>query len=335
MKILITGAAGFIGSRLADLLLAAGHDVVGMDNINDYYDVQLKYDRLATLGIDSSVIMPGEMVQSKVYEACRFIQIDLVDYEGMQRLFAQEKFDVVVNLAGQAGVRYSIENPIAYGQSNLMGFLNILECCRQHPVKHLVYASSSSVYGMNEKVPYSEDDKTDSPVSLYAATKKSNELMAHAYSKLYKIPTTGLRFFTVYGPWGRPDMAPFLFMKAILNDQPIKVFNHGDMKRDFTYIDDIVAGVMKVIPHAPQTDVPFYIYNIGNSKPVQLMEFIRAIEDVTGKEAIMEKVGMQPGDVTITYADTTRLERDFGYKPSTTVAEGIRRFYDWYINYFK
>ncbi len=335
MKVLITGAAGFIGSRLAYMLLNNGNEVVCLDNINDYYDVQLKYDRLASIGIDSTEIEPGKLLQSKMYPSCSFIQLDLIDYGAMLGLFATEKFDVVVNLAGQAGVRYSIENPIAYGQSNLMGFLYLLECCRQHPVKHLVYASSSSVYGMNEKVPYSEDDKTDSPVSLYAATKKSNELMAHAYSKLYHIPTTGLRFFTVYGPWGRPDMAPFLFMKAILNDEPIKVFNHGQMKRDFTYIDDIVEGVMKVIPHAPTSNIPFYIYNIGNSKPVELMDFIQAIEDVAGKKAIMDKVGMQPGDVTITYADTTRLERDFGYKPSTTVGEGIRRFYDWYISYFK
>ncbi len=335
MKVLITGAAGFIGSRLAYMLLNSGYQVVGLDNINDYYDVQLKYDRLATIGIDSSQITPGEMIQSKMYPDCRFIQMDLVDYTGMSHLFAQERFDVVVNLAGQAGVRYSIENPIAYGQSNLMGFLNLLECCRHYPVKHLVYASSSSVYGMNEKVPYSEDDKTDSPVSLYAATKKANELMAHSYSKLYNIPTTGLRFFTVYGPWGRPDMAPFLFMKAILNDEPIKVFNHGHMKRDFTYIDDIVEGVMKVIPSPSDKQVPFRIYNIGNSTPVDLMDFIQTIEKEAGKKAIMNMVGMQPGDVTITYADTSHLEKDFGYKPSTKLSDGIAEFYKWYISYFK
>ena len=335
MKVLITGAAGFIGSRLAYMLLNSGYQVVGLDNINDYYDVQLKYDRLATIGIDSSQITPGEMIQSKMYPDCRFIQMDLVDYTGMSHLFAQERFDVVVNLAGQAGVRYSIENPIAYGQSNLMGFLNLLECCRHYPVKHLVYASSSSVYGMNEKVPYSEDDKTDSPVSLYAATKKANELMAHSYSKLYNIPTTGLRFFTVYGPWGRPDMAPFLFMKAILNDEPIKVFNHGHMKRDFTYIDDIVEGVMKVIPSPSDKQVPFRIYNIGNSTPVDLMDFIQTIEKEAGKKAIMNMVGMQPGDVTITYADTSHLEKDFGYKPATKLSDGIAEFYKWYISYFK
>lgn len=336
MKILITGAAGFIGANLSKQLLNSGHTVIGLDNINDYYAVQLKYDRLALNGIDAKAITPGKLIQSTTQPHYQFIQLDLVDYAGMTQLFADERFDVVVNLAGQAGVRYSIENPHAYAQSNLIGFLNILECCRNYPVKHLVYASSSSIYGLNEKVPYSEEDKTDSPVSLYAATKKSNELMAHAYSKLYKIPTTGLRFFTVYGPWGRPDMAPCLFMKAILKEEPIKVFNHGEMKRDFTYIDDIVQGVMKVIP-TPSThaDVPFKVYNIGNSEPVDLMHFIRTIENVTGKNAIMQMTDMQPGDVVATYADTTHLQNDFGYKPSTTIEEGIKEFYDWYIGYFK
>ena len=258
----------------------------------------------------------------------------MTDREGLTNLFKDEHFDIVVNLAAQAGVRYSIENPYAYIESNIVGFLNLLECCRHYPVNHLVYASSSSIYGLNDKVPYAETDKADSPVSLYAATKKSNELMAHAYSKLYSIPTTGVRFFTVYGPWGRPDMAPCLFMKAILNGDPIKVFNNGQMRRDFTYIDDIIAGLMKIIAHPSADPIPFYIYNIGNSAPVELMDFISVIEKTAGKTAIKQMMGMQPGDVVCTYADTGRLEKDFGYKPSTSIEEGIQKFYDWYVGYF-
>ena len=335
MKVLVTGAAGFIGSYTVKALAAQGNEVVGLDNINSYYDVQLKYDRLADIGIEREKIADKMMVQSSTLPSYRFIKLDLTDQEELMRLFKTECFDAVVNLAAQAGVRYSIENPYAYIESNVVGFLNLLECCRHYPVKHLVYASSSSIYGLNEKVPYAETDKADMPVSLYAATKKSNELMAHAYSKLYHIPATGVRFFTVYGPWGRPDMAPCLFMKAILNGEPIKVFNNGQMRRDFTYIDDIIEGLMKIIAHPSEEEIPFYIYNIGNSAPVELMDFISVIEKTTGKKAVKQMVGMQPGDVVCTYADTSRLERDFGYKPATSIEEGIGKFYDWYVNYFQ
>lgn len=332
---MVTGAAGFIGSYTVKALAGQGNEVVGLDNINSYYDVQLKYDRLAESGIEKERIADRAAVQSSVFPSYRFIKLDLTDREGLTRLFETERFDVVVNLAAQAGVRYSIENPYAYIESNVVGFLNLLECCRHYPVQHLVYASSSSVYGLNEKIPYSETDKADTPVSLYAATKKSNELMAHAYSKLYNIPTTGVRFFTVYGPWGRPDMAPCLFMKAILNGEPIKVFNNGQMRRDFTYIDDIIEGLMKIIAHPSKKEIPFYIYNIGNSAPVELMDFISVIEKTAGKTAVKQMMGMQPGDVVCTYADTSRLEEDFGYKPATSIEEGIGKFYDWYVKYFQ
>lgn len=335
MKVLVTGAAGFIGSYTVKALAGQGNEVVGLDNINSYYDVQLKYDRLAESGIEKERVADRAAVQSSVFPSYRFIKLDLTDREGLTRLFETERFDVVVNLAAQAGVRYSIENPYAYIESNVVGFLNLLECCRHYPVQHLVYASSSSVYGLNEKIPYSETDKADTPVSLYAATKKSNELMAHAYSKLYNIPTTGVRFFTVYGPWGRPDMAPCLFMKAILNGEPIKVFNNGQMRRDFTYIDDIIEGLMKIIAHPSKKEIPFYIYNIGNSAPVELMDFISVIEKTAGKTAVKQMMGMQPGDVVCTYADTSRLEEDFGYKPATSIEEGIGKFYDWYVRYFQ
>lgn len=334
MKALVTGAAGFIGSYTVKALVAQGCEVVGLDNINSYYDVQLKYDRLADTGITKESIEKDILLPSAKYPSYRFIKMDLTDRQGLANLFKDEHFDIVVNLAAQAGVRYSIENPYAYIESNIVGFLNLLECCRHYPVNHLVYASSSSIYGLNNKVPYAEADKADSPVSLYAATKKSNELMAHAYSKLYSIPTTGVRFFTVYGPWGRPDMAPCLFMKAILNGDPIKVFNNGQMRRDFTYIDDIIAGLMKIIAHPSADPIPFYIYNIGNSAPVELMDFISVIEKTAGKTAIKQMMGMQPGDVVCTYADTGRLEKDFGYKPSTSIEEGIQKFYDWYVGYF-
>lgn len=334
MKVLVTGAAGFIGSYTVKALASQGDEVVGLDIINSYYDVRLKYDRLAGTGIAEDRIEQGALIQSTLYPSYRFVKLDITDREGLMHLFETERFDVVVNLAAQAGVRYSIENPHAYIESNVVGFLNILEGCRHYPVRHLVYASSSSIYGQNEKVPYAEADQTDRPVSLYAATKKSNELMAHAYSKLYNIPTTGVRFFTVYGPWGRPDMAPFLFMKAVMSGETIRVFNNGQMRRDFTYIDDIVGGLMKIIAHPATGETPFYIYNIGNSAPVELMDFISVIEKTTGKQAVKQMMGMQPGDVVCTYADTTRLEEDFGYQSSVSIEEGVRRFYNWFITYF-
>ena len=337
MKILVTGTAGFIGSKLAYLLARRGDEVVGLDNINDYYDVRLKIGRLAECGITrpADFFYDDEMVQSTLFPNYRFIRTDLTNRDMLNRLFEEERFDKVVNLAAQAGVRYSITNPYAYLDSNLVGFLNILECCRHHNVRYLVYASSSSVYGMNDKVPFSEDDRVDSPVSLYAATKKANEMMAHAYSKLYGLPTTGLRFFTVYGPWGRPDMAPMLFAKAITEGEPIKVFNHGDLSRDFTYIDDIVTGTMQVIDHEPVAEecahgVPWRVYNIGCSQPVKLMDFIREMEDALGVEAQKEFLPMQAGDVYQTYADTSHLEADMGYHPTTTLHEGIGQFIEWY-----
>ena len=334
MKILVTGAAGFIGFSLTRRLLEQGHEVVGLDNINSYYDTGLKYARLKELGIAQAGIHEAAPVQSALHPGYRFTKLDLADRIGMERLFAAEGFDWVVNLGGQAGVRYSIENPYAYAESNVMGFLNVLECCRHHPVKHLLYASSSSVYGMMDHVPYAETDRTDSPVSLYAATKKSNELMAHAYAKLYGIPATGLRFFTVYGPWGRPDMAPFLFMKSVLEGRTIRVFNHGDLQRDFTYIDDIVQGTLLLLGHPATGDVPHTVYNIGNSQPVRLMDFIATIEKVTGCKAHMQMTDMQPGDVYCTYADTTRLQHDFGYRPTVSIGEGLQRFYRWYTGFY-
>jgi len=309
MKILVTGAAGFIGFHLSRMLMQRGDEVVGIDNLNSYYPVELKHARLAQI--------PG----------MRFIEGDIADREKLPALFAAEHFDAVVNLAAQAGVRYSIENPWAYIESNLVGFANILECCRHYPVRHLVYASSSSVYGGNEKVPFSEEDKVDDPVSLYAATKKSNELMASCYSRLYKIPATGLRFFTVYGPWGRPDMAPMLFAKAISHGDPIKVFNGGDMMRDFTYIDDIIEGVIRVLDNPSDSH---RVYNIGCSNPVQLMDFIRTMEEALGCEAQKIMMPMQPGDVYQTYADTSKLEHDMHYRPTTSLKVGIGRFIDWY-----
>lgn len=337
MKILVTGTAGFIGYHLAKRLLERGDEVVGIDSINDYYDVRLKYARLSETGIAESEIEYGKAVQSTEYPAYRFIKLQLEDRDALQKLFAEEHFDAVMNLAAQAGVRYSLENPYAYIESNVVGFVNLLECARHNPVRHFVYASSSSVYGGNTKTPFSEDDRVDNPVSLYAATKKSNELMANVYSKLYGIPTTGLRFFTVYGPWGRPDMAPILFAKAIVAGEPIKVFNNGNLSRDFTYIDDIIEGVVRVIDKAPAaTDehpVPAEVYNIGCGHPMQLMDFIRTLEKSLGKKAEMNMMPMQKGDVYTTYADTTKLERDFGYKPHVTLEEGIARFVEWYESY--
>lgn len=335
MKILVTGAAGFIGSRLMTLLAQRGDEVVGIDNINDYYDVRLKYGRLREAGFDikDDNAAWGEMLRSTIYPSCRFMRLSIDDKHDLDSLFATENFDRVVNLAAQAGVRYSITNPYAYLQSNLVGFLNILEACRNYHVEYLVYASSSSVYGANDKVPFSEEDKVDSPVSLYAATKKSNELMAHAYSKLYGIKVTGLRYFTVYGPWGRPDMSPMLFASAIDRGERIKVFNNGDMIRDFTYIDDIVEGTIKVIDTPPAfTDgrTNARVYNIGCSNPVKLMDFISEIENAMGKEADKEFLPMQPGDVYQTNADTTKLQTEIGYQPSRTLHEGIAKFIEWY-----
>lgn len=338
MKILVTGAAGFIGFHTVHMLCGAGDQIVGLDNINDYYDTALKFGRLAASGIEREKIREKEPVQSTVYPDYRFIKADICDKDFIDGLFATEKFDVVCHLAAQAGVRYSLENPYAYIESNILGFLNVLEACRHNPVKHLVYASSSSVYGTNAKIPYNEQDRTDNPVSLYAATKKSNEMMAHAYAHLYDIPVTGLRFFTVYGPWGRPDMAPFLFTKAILNGQPIRVFNHGKLSRDFTYIDDIVRGIVSVLHSDPKNrggrKDTARVYNIGNGQPVPLTGFIETLERVIGREAIKEMTDMQPGDVEITYADTTSLDADFGYKPDTPVELGLRKMVDWYLEFY-
>lgn len=332
MKVLVTGAAGFIGNELAIKLAEQNHDVIGIDNLNDYYDVQLKRDRLARLNSFSNFT---------------FIQMGVEDRAAMSALAEEHKFDQILHMAAQAGVRYSIENPNAYIDSNLVGFGNILELARQQNVQHLVYASSSSVYGENEKQPFSEHDPVDHPVSLYAATKKSNEVMAHSYSHLYGIPTTGLRFFTVYGPWGRPDMAPFLFSRAILEGKPIKVFNHGNMLRDFTYIDDIVNGVLASANCPPEksakpesdspasSDAPYQVLNIGNSTPVKLMDFIQAIEKASGKKAEKIFMEMQPGDVPITYADTTLLNELTGYQPNTDIQDGVNKVVEWYKNYYK
>lgn len=331
MKVLVTGAAGFIGFYLSKALIERGDEVVGIDNLNDYYDVQLKHDRLAILS------------EHQKADSFTFIKLGLEDRTGIASLFDERKFDVVVNLAAQAGVRYSIENPHAYVDSNLVGFVNILEGCRHSKVKHLVYASSSSVYGMNTKQPFSTDDRVDFPISLYAATKKSNELMAHTYSHLYNIPTTGLRFFTVYGPMGRPDMAYFKFTKAILEGKTIDVYNNGEMKRDFTYIDDIVEGVVRVmdkIPVQTSSDItnataPYKVYNIGNNQPVTLRRFITAIEDACGEKAKENLMPMQAGDVPITYADVDNLIKDTNFKPSTSIESGIADFVNWYNGYYK
>ena len=334
MKILVTGAAGFIGFHLTKRLLERGDEVVGIDNLNDYYPVSLKYVRLKECGIDEDKIVQEHTTISSKYEKYRFIRMDITDKESIHNLFKKEQFDAVMNLAAQAGVRYSIENPYAYVQSNVVGFINLLEAARYNSIKHFVYASSSSVYGGNTKTPFSEGDRVDNQVSIYAATKKSNELMAHVYSKLYKLPTTGLRFFTVYGPWGRPDMAPMLFTKAILAGQPIKVFNNGDLFRDFTYIDDIIEGVVRVIDNIPVREVLAEVYNIGCGHPVQLMNFIHTLEDCLGKKAKMEMLPMQKGDVYTTYADTTRLEKDMGYKPNMSLNEGVQRFVIWYKGFY-
>jgi UDP-glucuronate 4-epimerase len=336
MKILVTGAAGFIGFHTCLKLVSQGHEVYGIDNINDYYDPKLKFDRLNELGFDEAETKLFENeVQSTKFNSLRFSRIDLVDYESIDVLFRKEQFEVVCNLAAQAGVRYSIENPKAYIDSNISGFLNILEGCRNHKVKHLVYASSSSVYGENKKVPFETTDNVDHPISLYAATKKSNELMAHTYGHLYGFKTTGLRFFTVYGPWGRPDMAYYLFSDAISKNEPIKVFNNGLMERDFTYIDDIVNGVTKIIEKNIDSREHYKIYNIGNNKTESLYDFITTIEQAIGEKAIKEMYPMQQGDVPRTFADVDELIKDYQYSPSTDINSGIQSFVKWFINYYK
>lgn len=335
MKILVTGAAGFIGFHLSEKLLGLGFTVVGIDNINDYYDVNLKYARLNELGISRKEAETFyKETNSSTKKNFKFTRMNLEDKDELVSLFKKENFDVVCNLAAQAGVRYSIENPDAYIQSNIVGFLNILECCRHNEIRHLVYASSSSVYGSNTKIPFSEEDKVDTPVSLYAATKKSNELMAHTYSHLYNLPTTGLRFFTVYGPWGRPDMAPMLFANAISNNRPIKVFNNGDMERDFTYIDDIVEGIIRVIEKSVASRDLYKIYNIGNNDSVKLFDFINEIEFSLGNKATKEFLPMQMGDVKKTWANVNRLVKEYDYEPDTKLSEGVASFVKWYLNYF-
>lgn len=354
MKILVTGTAGFIGSHLAIKLLERGDVVVGLDNINDYYDQNVKYGRLQRGGIIDSLeegkdITYGKLITSKTNSKYKFIKLNLEDKDAMMNLFAQEKFDAVCNLAAQAGVRYSLTNPDAYMDSNVIGFMNILESCRHNNVKNLSYASSSSVYGLNEELPFSTNHNVDHPISLYAASKKSNELMAHTYSHLFGISTTGLRFFTVYGPWGRPDMALFLFTKAALEGKKIDVFNNGEMLRDFTYIDDIVEGIIRVIDNPAKKDqswngktgqvstssAPYKIYNIGNNNPVKLMDFITAIENKLGRTIEKNMMPIQAGDVPATFADVTDLVEDLGYKPETSVQEGINNFIDWYLDFFK
>jgi UDP-glucuronate 4-epimerase len=333
--ILVTGSAGFIGHSLVNILAAAGEEVVGIDNLNDYYDPALKWSRLAEAGVDRATVEEeGETISTR-FPNYHFRRLALEDKEGMAQLFADFNFTKVCHLAAQAGVRYSLTNPQAYIESNIMGFVNVLENCRAQKVEHLVYASSSSVYGLNDKVPFAETDQVEQPASLYAATKRSNELLAHTYGHLYGLPTTGLRFFTVYGPWGRPDMAYSLFSDAILSGRPIKVFNHGEMSRDFTYVDDIVEGVRRVLltPRPPQLGVPNRIYNIGNGKPVSLLGFIETMEKHLGVVAEKEYLGMQPGDVEKTFADTTALERDYGYRAATTLEEGIGAFVEWYREY--
>ncbi|WP_419795616.1 NAD-dependent epimerase [Staphylococcus equorum] len=333
MKILITGTAGFIGSHLAKKLISQGHEVVGVDSINDYYSVTLKEDRLSSIGNDNFT----------------FYKVKLENYEELTRIFADEQPEVVVNLAAQAGVRYSIENPRAYIDSNIVGFMNVLECSRHFNIKNLIYASSSSVYGANTSKPFSTSDNIDHPLSLYAATKKSNELMAHTYSHLYNLPTTGLRFFTVYGPWGRPDMALFKFTDAIVKDETIDVYNHGKMMRDFTYVDDIVEAISRLVkkPASPNPEwtggnpdpgssyAPYKVYNIGNNSPVRLMEFVEAIENKLGKEAKKNYMDLQPGDVPETYANVDDLFRDINFKPETTIQDGVNKFVDWYLEYYK
>jgi UDP-glucuronate 4-epimerase len=347
MRVLVTGAAGFIGFHLARRLVERGDEVVGLDNLNDYYDVNLKLARLSAAGIEPVRVAAGALVPSASAPAYRFVKLDLAENDALLRLFAAERFDAVCHLAAQAGVRYSLVNPRAYVESNFAAFANVIEAAREHKIAHFVYASSASVYGLNEKLPFSTRDNVDHPVSLYAASKKSNELVAHSYSHLFALPTTGIRFFTVYGPWGRPDMAYFLFIKAILAGHPIEVFNFGDMRRDFTYIDDIVEGVVRILDRPPAGDpawsgrdpdpsrskAPYRVYNIGNGTPVGLMDLIGAIETSLGRKADIKLLPLQPGDVPVTWADTSDIERDFGFRPRTSIAAGIPKFVEWYLGY--
>lgn len=349
MKILVTGTAGFIGFHLAKRLLEEGNTVIGLDCINNYYDVRIKYGRLKITGIVEDDIKEGELIQSSVYHNYKFIKLELENRNGIMHLFNTEKFDVVVNLAAQAGVRYSIENPYVYVNSNVIGFLNILEGCRNTKVKNFIYASTSSVYGLNTEMPLHPHQTTDHPMSLYAATKKANEVIAHSYSHLYNLPTTGLRFFTVYGPWGRPDMALFLFTKAILEGNVINVFNNGEMIRDFTYVGDIVESITRLCskpatpnpawdgkrPDTATSTAPYRIFNIGNSDPVKLIDYIKALENNLGKKASMNLMSMQPGDVSKTHADVTDLIKWVNFKPQTTIHTGIKIFVDWYFDFFK
>ncbi len=335
MKVLVTGSAGFIGFHFVNKLLKEGIRVIGIDNINDYYQTELKFARLRDAGISRESVNWHKKVTSTINPDYSFIRMNLENGEEISRLYETEQFDHVVNLAAQAGVRYSLENPNAYISSNITGFMNILEACRHFKIKHLVYASSSSVYGNSKKMPLSTSDPVDNPISLYAATKKSNELMAHTYSHLFGIPSTGLRFFTVYGPWGRPDMAYFLFTKAIAENKPISVFNNGNLFRDFTYIDDIVDGIFKVLYGIPKQTPPYKIYNIGNSSPVKLMDFIETIENALDKKATKIFKDMQPGDVYKTFADVSDLENDFGYAPNTPIEKGIGEFVAWYKSFYK
>ncbi len=349
MKILVTGSAGFIGFHLVNSLLQRGDEVIGVDNLNDYYDVNLKYARLAQVGIYQETITYRKEIQSSLSKNYTFAKLDITDSEGLNFLFEKHKFDAVCNLAAQAGVRYSLVNPGTYIETNIKGFLNILECCRHFNVKNLVYASSSSVYGLNKKMPFDVKDNVDHPVSLYAASKKSNELMAHAYSHLFNIATTGLRFFTVYGPWGRPDMAGFLFAKAISEGKPIQVFNNGNMKRDFTYIDDIIEGVITVIdnpnykgtdtwsglvPDPSRSKAPYRVFNIGRGNSIDLMSFITEIENNLGTTAIKTYLPLQDGDVECTWSDVKNLKREFDYEPKVSVKEGVKKFTDWYKTYY-
>lgn len=347
-NILVTGAAGFIGFHLVKRLVKEGYGVVGLDNINDYYSTELKYERLRELGFQKDDIAEGNIIKSSTNENLEFIKTDLENKSGIDELFSNRDFDDVINLAAQAGVRYSLKDPYRYIESNVTGFLNLLEAARNHSLDHLIYASSSSVYGANTSMPFSTGDNVDHPMSLYAASKKSNELMAHTYSNLFNIPTTGLRFFTVYGPWGRPDMALFLFTEAMLNGNPIKVFNHGKMERDFTYIDDIIEGIVRLIPKPPSPNpdwsgddpdpatsfAPYRIFNIGNSSPVKLMDFISEIENQLGIKAQKKMLPMQPGDVPKTWADVEDLFDYINFKPKVGIEKGIRNFVDWYKNYF-
>ena len=349
MKVLITGTAGFIGFNLAKKLLEQGYTVIGLDSINDYYDVNLKYGRLRETGIEKELIKYNSRVQSTNFRNYSFYQLNLEDNTNVQNLFQKENIEHVIHLAAQAGVRYSLENPYAYINSNILGFINILEACRNFDIKHLIYASSSSVYGLNEKMPFSTKDNVDHPISLYAATKKSNELMAHSYSYLFKIPTTGLRFFTVYGPWGRPDMALFLFTKAIIENKAIDVYNYGNMLRDFTFIDDIVNGISRIVKNPPRgnsewkglkpdpscSPAPYKIFNIGNNSPVKLMDFINTLETSLGQKAKLNLLPMQPGDVMATFADVSGLIEEMDYRPDTPIQKGINEFVKWYRGYYK